>query len=238
MDRRLSETPQRIVHYKGLICWLYRRGHYEEARAVCQECLKQWPDHWWANAMLAHIDLRRGQGMKAGERLAKWVGQHEDFSHYFLLFHFHDAAGNREEAFKALRKGATLPIQDLHADLSAGENVGKSGRTFLWKAVIIAYRAKNYEVALAICDNWEKRVDELTNLEPAYLALRSACFLAKGDVARAKEQFRLLKEYKTTGRPIADNLESLEKAIEARDRNFAYEPWEGYEPFTLLVEYE
>ncbi len=91
--RRIEQNPMQVIHHKGLISALYRKGQFKEAKQACLVCLEKWPDLWWPNVVLSLIDVQLGGAKEAEARLLPWVKKHGTFHHWFFAAHFYHAAG-------------------------------------------------------------------------------------------------------------------------------------------------
>ncbi len=157
MRRRIAADPKQLTHHQGLVCWLFRRGEFAEARAACARTLEVWPEHWWPNLMLALIDARLGAAAQSEGRLVRLAQKRADFNHAFFLAYFYAATNRTDEAMETLRGAAVLPLRKLDADwVNTGQQLGVMPTWHPWVAALMALRAKRYDVALAVCDRWER----------------------------------------------------------------------------------
>jgi hypothetical protein len=239
MGRRMAAEPKRMLHYQGQVSWHYRRNELEEARAVCMRCLEVWPDHWWPNLMLSILDAQLGAFEQADLRFTRFTEQKADFNHFFLLAQFYLTQGQTERAFGALKQAATRPMGDLTDDMyTSDQPLGMMAYQGPWKAAVMAYRAKRYDVATAICDRWERyRIEKSPSADASFFAIRAACYLALGHFDQADEQIAEANRVRRSNRQLAKNVDQLSTAIERRDSSFVYDPGEGA-AFTVLIEYE
>jgi len=137
-----------------------------------------------------------------------------------------------------LKAATPLPIRDLSDDLDTRDQsltlIAYGGP---WKAAVLAYRAKRYDLAFAVCERWERYREQVSpTADASYHTIRAACYLAQGEFAKARPLAAEMLEMRKYRRHLGDNVEALISAIERRDRSFVYETDEG--PFELLLKYE
>ncbi len=238
MRRRLDAEPHRMIHYEGQIGWYYKRQHFTEAREACLECLQRWPDHWWPNVMLAMIDTRLGHFEQAEERLKSYIEKKNEFNYYLLLGQFYKLEGDTEKAMLSLKSGIGLPIKELQDGFyTVDQPLGIRADAGPWRASLMAYRAQRYDLAVAICDHWERyRKEDDDMYDASYFTIRAACYLARGEFEKAQQEVEEMRKVSVSTRHSGDDFEALEKAIERRDRSFVYEKDE--DEVILFIDYE
>jgi tetratricopeptide (TPR) repeat protein len=241
MRRRITAEPQRMVHYQGWVSWLYRHKHFTEAREVCVRCLEGWPDHWWPTVMLSMIDARLGAFDEAEERLVRFTEKRAEFNVSFLLVQFYFQEGMEEKACEALKGALNLPIRHLDNKpynlYSSDQPRGMMAHRGPWKAALLAYQVKRYDLALAICARWERFREEATGVvDASFYTIRAACYLAQGEFERAQMNATKMIEVSRGHPQFGDNVEALMDAIERGDRTFVYATDER--PLQMLLDYE
>jgi tetratricopeptide (TPR) repeat protein len=229
MLRRIRANPKQVIHHKGLVSGLYRKGQFKEAKDACRKCLERWPDLWWPNIMLALIEVQ-SHGAKEGDaRLLAWVKKHDDFHHWFFAAHFYEATGEKEKCAAALRKAARSPLDTLWVRWKdTGENFGSlSGDESAWYGALLAYRAGKWDVCLAVCHRWEHYIKhEKKYGAPGFNVFQAACYLNQGKFDKAKRAIEaaLDPERPNYGYQFDKQIARLRKAIEAHDTKFRYTP--------------
>lgn len=237
LQRRIEHDPKRIVHRQALVATFYSAQEYDAAGRVCVECRQLWPEHFWPYLMLARIDARRGQPAAAERDLRKWACRHNDFTHYFLLAQFLYDRQDKKGARATLEEGAKFPLSDLIGSEQAGEILGWGATQFSWPGAMMAYSEEWYDVARQICARWEEFLQKHTR-DPGHCAVLAACDLAQGNYEQAAAHSRRARKLLRGGNyGWTASLHELEKAIDAKDRTFRYQPTLT-ELFVLLPKYE
>jgi hypothetical protein len=238
LRRRMVAEPGRKVHYQGALSWYYRRNDVPEARAVWVRCLELWPDHWWPNVMLAILDARLGSFAKAEHRLRLLMEKNLDLAHWFLFAQFYLGAGEEAKAFATLKRAADLPMRDLECGMyTRDQPLGMMAYGAAWRAALMAYRARRYDIAMAVCDRWERyRMEESRSADQSYYTIRAACHLAQGQFDQARAEAQEMIHLRQYGRHLGNDVEALLGAIDRRDKNFVYESKDG--AFEMFVDYE
>jgi hypothetical protein len=221
---RIARYPNEILHHKGLISDLYKEGCFQDARDACLTCLERWPDLWWPNVMLSLIDLQLQETGRGQQKLLTWVEKHNDFGHYCILAYYLNRAGDNDNSAAALRKAAELPLKDISVEWEeTHEHFGSLGALeSASRAVELAYRGERTELCLALCDRYQRYVEE--NYGPKeYHLYRAACLLRQGKQAEAgKEVDRASKcRYRCC---LGECVEKLKQAIKEGNRAFQYVP--------------
>src|SRR5262249_47856134 len=136
------------------------------------------------------------------------------------------------DALIMLEKASRLPMIDLPRN-------DRVLPAFAWKAVEFAYQARQYEVAIALCDQWEGYWKNNGHVgDSSFFTFRAASFLALGNYQRASTDCDYAMRELRRRNNWAGNLEQLQTAIETHDKNFNYDPGKGLAPFTILINYQ
>src|SRR5205807_723208 len=139
-----------------------------------------------------------------------WIRQKPSLSSYCDLAMLDREHGRDAEAMAAVREAAKLPL----------DGRGDGGFTpdhYAYFAARLAYRSREYPVAIAVCDRWEGLVVGRGWGEKGYHALRAASHLAAGDRGRAVRDAVLAVREGNGGDARGGDLQSLLRAAEAGD---------------------
>src|SRR5262249_43425756 len=148
--RRIRRCPNQSVHYRGLAYFAWKEGRYRDVEAVCLECQRRWPKLWWARIGLACAQAKQGKAKEARDGLAAWCAAQKSFPiHVLVAIHQFDS-GDPRASMATIRKGLAFPSELLDAVHEAGEIFGISEEYFLWEAALLAYRSKEYALALRV----------------------------------------------------------------------------------------
>jgi hypothetical protein len=240
LRQRIATEPHRPMHHQALVLLLYRLNKRTEALAACRASYKECSEHWWNQLMLAKLEHELHLEQQAGtdQRLLAWARSYNNVPHFVLIAQHYLESGNREEAFRLLRHAATLPVQDIDVIPSTGEVLGKGGTSYLWQAAGIAYRERQYDLLLAVCDHWEQCVKERNYSDHSYLVFRAAGLLAQEKYEAAAAAYN--EALTNTGPHMwSNNLDSLQQALTDKNPSFRYYPGD-YPPATesLFVPYD
>jgi tetratricopeptide (TPR) repeat protein len=238
MRTRILAEPNKMLHYQGEVCWFWKRNRLLEARSACVRCLNKWPDHFWPIAMLAMIDSRLGHFAEAEDRLTTFIQGKEEFSHSFLLAQFYLGENHIEKALAILQEASSFRVEDLRDGMpSSDQPVGMMADVSLWRGAVISYRAKRYDTALRICDQWERfRNEKRKGADASYYTIRSACHLAMGQFDLAQAEVDSMIMLANRRRYFGDDIDELAKAIQRKDTRFVYETQEDL--LKLVIEYD
>ncbi len=217
--RRRLETAgnddERQEAYTRLISELVRLARLDEARASCRDCIDRLDSQWCLMA-LAELDLRRGS--RAGlDELVAWTKRSPTFPRYAAIALVHRMHGQSAEALAALREAVRYPLNADDEGFYMPEYYGLDSALF-------AYQSGQPELALSICDNWERCVRAKGWGEESYHAIRAAAYLALGRQSDAAREAAKAVAANRQSKTWADNLPALERAIQAGDRSFVYGP--------------
>jgi hypothetical protein len=177
--------------------------------------------------MLSLTEVQLGRAKEAEKRLLPWVKKHGTFHHWFFAAHFYHAAGDKGKAAAALRKAAQSSLDTLWVDSEdTGETFGSvSVRESTWYGALLAYREQQLDVCLAVCDRWERYVNEHYG-DPGFAVFQAACYLNQGWFEKATKAINVAVKPPPPNYGYHDDeqIARLRKAIEARDSNFRYTP--------------
>ncbi len=199
--------------YTRLISELVRLGRFDEARTTCRQCIARLGARWCVLA-LAELDLRRGDNAGLDEYVA-WTKQSPSFFRYYALADLYRQHGKTAEAIASLREGVkcTLAVEEKYIP-----------EFVCYESALFTYRNGCRDLTHTICDNWERYVHAQGYGEKSYHAIRAASFLATGRQQEADQEVTRAVQENRKSKTWADNLPALERAIQAGDRNFVYEP--------------
>jgi hypothetical protein len=205
--------------YTRLISELVRLGRSDEARAACRHCIDA-VDARWCRVALAELDLRCGETAGLDELVA-WTRRSPSFPRYYALAQLYRQHGKTAEALAAIGEGVKHT-----SDVRNDEEI-YSTEAICNEAALFTYRNGRHDLILAICDKWERFVQAQGYGDASYHAMRAATYLATGRQPEAAQEVDRAVRANEKSRTWADNLPTLERAIQAGDRNFVYEPDES-----------
>jgi hypothetical protein len=180
---RIAKDPKRIFHRVGYVNMLMNQELYERARSVCIDCEKEWPDHWWPKVTIAVLEAKCGNKSLGEERLRMWVEKHDTFTHYYFLAYYYTTVSEHCMATMALEKAILTPM-DMESDASRPiiptDKLRVSNIVYFQYAAILAYRLKQLDLCLQICDRWEyyEKTDIVRDV--GFSVFRAACYLNQG----------------------------------------------------------
>jgi tetratricopeptide (TPR) repeat protein len=237
LARRVTAYPRHIVHARVLFSTLVRDGQLAAAQKVCDSCLKVRPDHWWPVLAAAECEAKQGKLSSAVHRLRQWVGKSDDLAHGYLFIEFLLRHGRNEEALSELKRSTSRPLAHLFPSNDAG-TLAYGANTFAWQLGLAAYRGGHYDIALAICDQWEEFDEKHGDVTPGYLPLRAATRLAVGDFEEASTSLAQVHKYRDRNYGWNKRLDGLGMAIKKRDTSFRYDPGLRVDTPSIYREYE
>ncbi len=237
-EKRVKAFPQQIIHYEGFATFFLKEGELESARKACVKCREKWPEHWWPNAVLAQIEAKMGRFDAAEKEFVAYTKKRKDFPHAFLLARFYAEAGKKQEAFKVLKEGCSLPIVDFDLPYKdTGENLVPGAKQVAWCGAWLCYELGNYDLGIEICDRWEKTAAEhFQKAAPRFSLLRAGCYLAKGDAVTAAQHVDKAKSHQHSFGDNSD-IEAVSSAVKAKNAAYVYKPRVQVE-ISLAVDYE
>src|SRR5262249_27834127 len=158
LARRIQRYPD-IIHRQGAIVYLIRARWFKAARQVCEDFLQEFPDHWWPNLAQAVILAELRESTEGERRFRAWCEKDPSFLRFCFLAHYHEDRGEREATLAALRRAVRLPVRYLpdEADMKTGQSFGELVLdAYLLHATASAFRARDHDLVLSICDHWEQ----------------------------------------------------------------------------------
>ena len=176
---------------------------------------------------LAKIDKRLGSSEKTESRLDELLkpypseSEMDKWNKYYSLFSYYRELADRDKALSAI----TQALKHIHEI--------KPADTQFWSVALYAYHQRDYDCALRICDSWEQSLTKPSNTTrksslPAigmWTIIRAACYLAKGDMEKARGSAELIDGY-FTALPwyycSQDELKELLAAIKTGNADFVF----------------
>ena len=202
--------------YARLISELVLLGRLHDASDACRKCIDDLNGLWCLMA-LAELDLRRGSTAGLDE-FAAWIKRSPSFRRYFALALLERRHGKNAEALSALREAVKHTLDARRDEETDGP------QSDCYDSALFAYRNGQHDLALSICDKWEQYVQGQGYGDQSYHALRAASYLARGRQPEAVREVARAIQANGDERSPANDLGALERAIQAGDRNYVYEP--------------
>ncbi len=244
LDRRIAREPEVMEHRREKATVLRAAGRRGEAEAVVREALLVQGEHFWPHLALAVMDVEGGGGAATrgaaseggatwGEgpagmaALEAWTRGHPSFTHFYYLSLAWRMAGERVAAAGALREALKQPAV-------LGEDDPNVLAFYFFDGARFALQAGEAELALALCEAWEKAIAGTARADRSDLVMRAGAHVALKDVEGAA---RDLAAWEETGRPAAwcDHVEKLRAAIAGRDTGYVYDPGAAPPPYRVFA---
>ena len=240
LDRRLQKEPGILDHWMDKAGLLVSLDRLSEASTVVDEASMNLPESAWPWLAQAALDLRqhkastRESSPETGaatlpapiEQFKQWVNDHPSFTRWYDLYWLCRQWGGPDSqnlatdaARQALGQAIEVDSDDRHI-----------AAYYLWDLSRWALKTGQWDLALAICQTWEKAHADGRVHEQSYLAIRAGAELAKGDLTAARADIEAAQK---AGPIWAKNLDPLATAINRGDRTFKYDP--GATPGELEV---
>lgn len=229
-DRRIHRERTLIDHWRDKISYLRRLGRLPEARAIAAQALQEFPTHYWPRMALAALWLDEFAAATVAATFpdvthdfAVWVADNPTYTHYYYLAILQRLAHNDPAALAALQQMTKLPMQRAPEDSGALAY-------YAWDATRLALRQEQWDLAIALCDQWQAAAQADKTDELSYLPLRAAARLARnkpGDLDQALTDLDNLAATKLTcwaSGIYSENLPALRAAIKARNPAFRFNP--------------
>lgn len=222
--KRIQQYPKEPIHHQGLISFLIKEERWGDAltAAISMHNLKLQP--WWEIQILPFIEAHLKSDGKWEKELIKEVESAHGFSQYYFLANFYQSIGRTDEAYDALKEGCQQPI-------SPGQN------DYFWEASVFAYINRKYDLAISICDAWEKCVNKEDFVDRSYLLIRAASLHELGKHAEAMNDLDNAFEINKKMGFWAGKPDRLLEAIEKGNDEDRWMP-EDIPEYKLLIDYQ
>ncbi len=236
LDRRIVREPGDMDHWRHKVSILRKAGRIPEAQTVIQEALTRYPANFWPRLALAALQFETFNNTTSPttfpdvtSEFDQWTKDNPSYSHSFYLSVLHRLANNDPAALATLEKMPALPMQ-----LLAGDD--QSLDYYAWDASRFALAQQRWDLVVALCDQWQKTVEDGNAKQYSFLPIRAAARLALGDFDKAQADVdRLRAENVNTW---SKNEPALEAAIKAKDKTFRYPPGPLPAPYSVFAQPE
>lgn len=223
LRRRTRHYRQELSHWRGLVSDSIKAGEFQRARAVVEDCSGVFADDWWPHVVLALILNEMGMPTMAEDCLSSWVARHQSFNNYFFLGWYLLQVGEERKAFETISSGLRHPVSDSSSHPgNVGDEITVGGTWFYWSASTLCYQYRRFDVALAVCDSWERKLMSQHYADRSFSVIRAACYHQLGDYQAAAKQVLLADSFDRASRLSAPDLEFLRRAIDGRDGDYRY----------------
>lgn len=219
-EKRIRKDPTNADHRMDQIAYLKELGWKADALTASKLAAKAFPEQWRFLMGTAFFDEQDKRG-EAERALCEWFDAHPAFIRYCCLSLYLRELNRPADAIQALRKAVKWPLEDVE-----GERYVPSA--FAMDAANFAYAQKEYALAVEIATVWSSPQGVHSNPGEEYLVFRAAALLALGKLDEARTDMRTLySQLKGRTNIWAKNLDALERAVEAGDSAFIYNPGNG-----------
>ena len=220
-DRRIRVYKNDQWHRSYKMALLAALDRNTDVYDECEDAAKVHPDWWRAQFGIAQYASKERAEI-AEKRFRQWVESSPGFVHYWYLAKYYRNLGRSNDAVLALTEAARYPLEQIDDDETWVPHA------FAFDAATFACTQKQPDLVLAITDAWSKPRGVYDYQSRDLPAFRAAALLGLGRFQAAKAEV-----HKVLGmRGIwAGNLDSLEAAINTKDKMFVYDPGLPYEGF-------
>jgi len=154
---------------------------------VCQDAIKDSPEHWWPRLTLALLGSISGPRPDAVEAFADYVQRLPSYSRYLWLAYLYQVLGRDADAAAAVEQAIRQPVIDLHDDMWNTEARGYAAGVYL-------LTTGHHATVVLLCDALLPVRENGDYAKPAIQALRVAAVEgAAGRLVQFRQSEHMLK---------------------------------------------
>lgn len=228
LEWRIGRSPNEAVHHQGLISHRMRHGDCDAALRDAIRMHEARLRPTWELDVLARLLDKCGRDNWAERELRQEAEKQPRFVQWFRLAEFHHDAGRHDQAFRLLDEACRSPYIKGNDDTHIPEY-------YFWLAANYAYEQNRHELAVKLCDYWEKWNSQRSyGGENSFHAVRAAANLALGNLQSARRDI----DHACRARQAtwADRLPELQAAISRGEKTFSWRPG-GNTKYEILIDY-
>jgi hypothetical protein len=217
LGHRIAAEPASWRTYAEKICYLLSINRKADALADCKAAAQVLPK-WWRPQMALLVFAEPDSREEVEAKFRQWVEANPAFIHWWYLCRYYRDRGRDSDAVAALQNAVKYPLE------SVDEDEGWVPAAFAFDAASYAYQQKQYVLVLEIARVWSSPRGVYSYVSDDMYAFRAAAELALGQFPAAKADADKVVKAAAEHAIWADNLSELQKAAQAEDRDFRYEP--------------
>ncbi len=134
---------------------------------ICEEAVRNCPDHWWPRLTLALLSSVSGPRPGAVEAFSEYVRRQPSYSRYLWLAYLHQVLGRDADAAAVVEQAIRQPVIDLHDDMWNTEARG-------YAAGVHLLTTGHHATVVRLCDALLPVRENGDYAKPALQALRAA----------------------------------------------------------------